>query len=366
MHGSLKAVPLAETTPVGEAEIQISKSGIFRNYNPVIKPGKVTVLPAVLKIKADDAEGVYGFEPEYNYTIGDSNGEFGLAPWDREEEIIKSVGLERSKEYTDYIPGIYEDAITVKVRNSQNYTFEQNGESTVEEGTLTVSKGYVLINGEIKSKRYDGNRVSAEITVIPVTSREISPEELISCNNAKVTYYEIMEDSSREKLRFAPKDAGKYEARITVEEDACYNSAEDMVTFTIRKARPDVEKPVVPDIEMKKGLTLSDQTLPDGWNWINPERELEPGYMNAYAVYTPEDERNYFREIRTIGFTVYEKKADPDDGSGDGGAADSSGGSDNGGSTPTGDSSRLMLWICIMTAALIAAVAVMLTSRKKS
>lgn len=79
---------------------------------------------------------------------------------------------------------------------------------------------------------------------------------------------------------------------------------------------------------MRDGLTLSDQSLPAGWKWLNPDKKLEVGSVSAYAVYTPADTRNYYKEIRTIGFTVY--KEDPASGGSGGSGSDNHNGSDCG------------------------------------
>ena len=380
-HGTLEAVPLNETTPAGEAAINIQKNGtavnindksydnVFfsRNYNLKLKSGTVKIVPAVLYITADDKTGTYGTEPEYTCSFGDADGNHGLMPWDKAEDVVESVGLEDGKLYEEYTPKdtAYEDCIVVKVKeNVANYVFTDGDSSTIAAGDLTIKKADVTLSAEILSKVYDGQAVEPQITVTPVA--EISAEKLADCQEPEVTYYELTSESE-EKLSSAPKDAGSYKAYISVDESDYYHSASTVVTFTIRKARCNVEKPQVPDIEMRDGLTLAAQKLPAGWKWLNPERELEVGFVNGYAIYTPEDSRNYYPEIRSISFTVYEKGSDPN---GPGGGSDGSGGSGSGGagtngSVDTGDHSNVLTWAIVAVLALGVAVAVIIISKRR-
>lgn len=432
-NGTLNEVPLKRTTSAGEASIGIRKSGkdvtingrlyhnVFysRNYNLKLEPGTVEVTPAVLYISANDVTGVYGTEPEYTYTMGDGHGGHGLKPWDKEEDVIASVGI--AKDYITYKPGTYPDAIEVKTKEGViNYAFDDGtGVSTITAGTLTVQKADLTMDAVIASKVYDKQAVVPQITVKPVA--EIT-EGLADCPEAVIHYYELNSDGSVTKLDAAPKDAGHYEAWIHVPFNDYYKTASEIVNFTIRKARPDVVKPTLPDLKIKDGLTLADQPLPAGWKWISPDKKLGLGYASGYAVYTPEDTRNYFKAIRSLSFNVYDENADnadngddtdggtdgsddkdggtdgsddkdggtdgsgggtdnsgggsgdankPDNGSGSGnGSNNADGNADNtgkgaNGSVLTGDSSPILLWVILGIAALGVICGLMVVAGKK-
>lgn len=323
--GTLSAVPIPETTGVGSTTIGIQKNGktvtfggktydnlfISRNYDLTLTPGTVTINKAVLYVSADDKTIIYGTEPgEYTYSFGDADGNYGLMPWDKASDIVSSVGLKPGKAHYEYAPSdaAYENCIAVTLKEGiTNYVFNDSSTaSTVSDGDLTVERAYVNLSAQIASKTYDGQAISPVVTVTPAFQ---VPDgvELEPCPAYEITYNEVTEDGTEKALSSAPKDAGSYKAYISVEESDYYNSASTVVLFKIRKTHCDVEKPKIPDIRMKDGLTLSAQKLPAGWKWLNPDRELETGLVNAYAIYTPEDTRNYFSEICTISFTVYEK-----------------------------------------------------------
>lgn len=86
-----------------------------------------------------------------------------------------------------------------------------------------------------------------------------------------------------------------------------------MGTLTVTPATPDVEIPTLPDLTMRDGLILADQTLPAGWSWVNPTRALSVGHVEAEATYTPSDTTHYSSVTRTLAFEVVEKPAASDD-----------------------------------------------------
>lgn len=336
-HGTLEAIKPNDTSPVGDATIAIRRIGggsvtingtthenafFSRNYNILLNPGSLTINPAELYITADDTSSVYGTEPEYTYHFGNALGEHGLMPWDTAEDVIASVGIDGS--YTDYAPGVYDGAIKVTTKTDNN-----NYVATITNGKLTVNKAAVSIDAVVASKVYDKQAVVPQITVTPIAT---NTEGLAACPEAKVTYFEIKDDGTVERLSSDPKDAGTYKALISIPLNDYYKISAKAVTFTIQKAHCNVEKPQVPDMEMREGLKLSDQPLPEGWAWVKPDKELSTGLVNGYAVYTPADTRNYFKAIKTISFTVYEKPSDDaEDGSGSG-STDGSGNANGSGS----------------------------------
>lgn len=288
-----------------------------RNYKISLAESTFDVTPALLYITANDVTSKYGVEPKYSYTFGDRDGNYKLMFWDRPTDVIKSVGLEEGKKYVNYAPGSYKDAVVVTTQdNISNYVFaKDNITSTISSGKLTVKKGDLLVNASAQSKMYDGTSVELIITIEPVLSDAITKDLVQTCEESNVIYYQLKDDNTKIRLTKTPVNAGNYIAEIIVaEENDYYNKAETSVNFSIYKAHVDVDTPQVPDMEMKDGLQLSDQQLPDGWSWVKPDTKLSVGKVEGNAVYTPEDTINYYTEERTICFSVYEKGSTPDSG----------------------------------------------------
>lgn len=311
--GNLQVARLNETLGEGTYTLKVNKlpppGGTYflsRNYDIKVANATVTVKPAKLIIHADDKTSKYGIEPEYTYSFGDEHGASSLMPWDKPEDVIASVGLEDGKTYADFKVGAYNSAIVIKKKDTNsNYN-----PVLVFEGKLTVEKGDLLLDIKVSSKIYDGEKVNANVTATPVVSKGISPDALESCK-AEVTYYKVAEDGTREKLSAAPKTVGSYIVKATAENEQ-YNKVEEERSFRIYKAGVDVEIPTLEDMEMKSGLTLADQKLPAGWEWIDPDKALEAGHVAGYAVYTPDDTDNYRRAVRLLSFNVYEKAVTPE------------------------------------------------------
>lgn len=312
--GRLEVARLNETLGVGTYTLKVNKlpqnGGTYflsRNYDITVEETTVTVNPAKLIITADDKTSKYGIEPEYTYSFGDKeDGTSSLMPWDKPEDVITSAGLKDGKTYADFKVGEHSGAIVIeKKETNSNYrpvlTFN---------GKLTVEKGDLLLDIKVFSKIYDGEKVNANVSATPVVSEGISPDVLESCK-AEVTYYKVAEDGTREKLSAAPKAVGSYIVKATAENEQ-YNKVEEERSFRIYKAGVDVEIPTLEDMEMKSGLTLADQKLPAGWEWINPDKALEAGHVAGYAVYTPDDTDNYHRAVRLLSFNVYEKAVTPE------------------------------------------------------
>ena len=101
---------------------------------------------------------------------------------------------------------------------------------------------------------------------------------------------------------------------------------------------------------------------------MDPDKELSVGGVREYAVYTPEDTRNYYSAVRLVEFDVYEHEepavpdipddpADPDDQAGQDGSPDADK------SSKTGDDFDMKLWFAIMLIAGALCVAAFVTRK---
>lgn len=375
-HGTLEAVPLDVTTDAGTYKLGVNRvpaegSKLFysRNYKINVADVEFTVKPAILYITADDKTSKYGVEPEYTYTLGNKEGKYKLMSWDDPDDVVESVGFSKNKPYHDIARGRYIDCIKVNLKDKtnpdnktvNNYIFEKDGKSTIESGDLEVLPGDINLEVNIKSKTYDGEKVKADIKAVPITSENITPSQL-STFGTDETYYRVLDDGSREKLKSAPKDAGKYVLNVVAgKNNSNYNQAETEVSFRIYKALPDIEAPELPDIQMKKGLTLSDQKLPSGWEWRNPDQKLDVGHVAEYAVYTPDDTTNYLRTAKLLSFNVYDNSVTP---GGDGGSGSTDGGNGINGIL-TGDDSHILIWAAVAVIMLGIIITLVVTGRKR-
>ena len=183
-----------------------------------------------------------------------------------------------------------------------------------------------------------------------------------------------------------PTDAGMYYVEATVAETLRYAGEIVLHRFFILKANPNPNIPVLPDMQMTAGLSLSQQALPDGWAWIVPEKALQVGGVRELARYTPQDTVNYRSIYAYLSFAVKPDDDDvkpdddgvkpnddgvkPNDDGADPEGSDTSGSDANGDGAAaqaarTGDAHNLILWICVaIGSALIWIVA--LRNRKRN
>ena len=309
------------------------------------------------------------------YSFGDKNGKYDLMPWDSADEVIDSASME--KPIGKYKPGVYKDEIGVKIKKeNENYKFnDDNGDSTVNNVTLTVDKGRLLASVSVPSFVYTGEKAEPEITVVPVRDESVDPASMDDPGKPDdVKYYAISKDGKRQSLLRAPKDTGIYAVEVVFEENEYYGKVTATDTFIIRKARCDVEAPDVPDMKYREGLTLADQSLPKGWEWVDQDKELSIGGVREYAVYTPEDTRNYYSAVRLVEFDVYEHEepavpdipdspSDTDDPTSTDDPASSGDSSDTDKSSKTGDDINLTLWFTIMLIAGVLSVVAFVTRK---
>lgn len=311
---TLGAVPLPESTSVGIYSIGINKvtkasaAGttdpfMSRNYRITYSYSDFEVTKSELIIYADDITVQYGMEPEYTYSYE------GLMDWDTIDTVFNettapNVSIDTTvtdgKEYDALKPGVYKDALLVSgVSEIDNYTLLY-----ADSGTLNITKGEFEIALVVRSKSYDGTMAEVNPQITTTGTGEEYDGNLI------YAYYEFTSDGIVE-LADAPVNAGMYAVVVNAEETEYYNGNLIRKMYRITKATPEVDIPELSDMLMQDGLKLSDQKLPDGWTWLEPDTELSLGNVSALAVYTPEDTNNYNTVTKYLSFDVYE--ITPDD-----------------------------------------------------
>ena len=318
--GSLEAIPVNETLGVeDDARISIAQiSGevivngvtyetfISRNYLITYVPTTLTITPADLKVTAEEKAGRYGDEPEYTYTFGRVDGSNNLMPWDEPSEVVAEIGLAGGVDYDTLSPGVYEDLIVVTLVDNPNYIV------TTKTGGLNVEKGLVKLDVTADSKVYDKLPLEAEVIANAIVPEAASDAVVKEIGNVIIKYYVFNEDDTVTELSEEPVNVGSYFVKTTVIENEYYQGVENITYFRILKARYDVDTPKLNDIYMKDGLVISEQQLPEGWVWYNPDKALEIGKQYGFAIFTPEDSQNYYKVIRKIDFNVLDKDAQDD------------------------------------------------------
>ncbi|MBE5926872.1 MAG: hypothetical protein E7270_07925 [Lachnospiraceae bacterium] len=314
--GTLEPVPLQEYADAGTQYIAIKKVGekitfngkeyedvfISRNYKINFVPGQIVVEPREIAINVSDITSNYGIKPELSATI---EGENQLAASDSLSDVVESIDFISGKSYEDFAPGSYVDAITVTLKNNPNYTV-----TNINKGDLNIEKASLNIETKVESKVYDTKAIDVESYVIPITSDGISLEIIEKPSEIVERYYEMGADSKFKELDTAPKDAGIYIVEASVAENAYYKGVTVQSYFRIDKAHYDIDAPKLSDMKMREGLRLEAQKLPEGWEWINKDRELIVAPISAYAIYTPEDTRNYYKAVKRLTFEVYDDSID--------------------------------------------------------
>ena len=84
-----------------------------------------------------------------------------------------------------------------------------------------------------------------------------------------------------------------YDAYYEPEDTMHYQTVYEKIQLQVKKAVPKVTLPYIQMQLEKETICLRDITLPDGWNWKEPERNLSEGNYKIDAVFVPEDVQNY-------------------------------------------------------------------------
>lgn len=280
---------------------------ISRNYLITYDYGTIDIIPAELRITVDATVSEYGKEPDYTCYFGRVDGSHDLMPWDLPEVIVDDLVLAGGQQYESLMPGVYDEVITAELLSNPNYVV------TVKTGDLRIDKGQVDLDVSVKTKIYDGTPSALVTVATPDVPDSVSSGIVKEVGAVSVEYYSINDDGDVTELTEAPVNVGNYYVKTTVAETECYKSKENISYFRILKARYDIDTPRLDDIYIKEGLTLEAQVLPEGWEWIEPTKELSVGPAYGFARYTPEKPENYYAVIRRINFNVLEVNVDTGD-----------------------------------------------------
>ncbi len=88
-----------------------------------------------------------------------------------------------------------------------------------------------------------------------------------------------------------PTDAGTYWVKAVAEQSQNYDRAEATVQFTIEKAEYPPHLPATSVTVERKAATLRSVSLSEGWEWVDPDMEIDEEMIKAYAIY--KDTQNY-------------------------------------------------------------------------
>lgn len=369
---ALKAVPLDKTTGVGihtidmiRKNISDAEKALLRNYTADCTLGTLEVTKADLSVAIGNSRTTYGIEWEYDYTFGED----GLAEWDRAKDVIKisDIGLQKDGQAVEKIPfpapGDYE-IIGVAATDNPNYNITG---IDAADATLTIDKGDTNIDIRALSKTYDGAPVDIRNAVQPVLSQNITLSMVENpLQYADVSYekWNGLLNGGWESLSEPPTNAGTYGAKVVIKDNPYYEEKEEERRFTIYKAQYPINTPDLPDMQMRDGLKLDHQQLPEGWKWMNPDQPLSVGEIQAYAVYmlTDVESINYIQpDPVLLTFNVYEEPAAGEDDAvepNDPTTSDDPDKSEEFDEKPsTGDDADLMLWfLMLVTSGTIGAV----------
>ena len=184
--------------------------------------------------------------------------------------------------------------------NSGIYTVEaileesQNYKSSSDTATFEIEKinsTIEITNAKDLSRVYDKNAISVTYN----SSRE---------GTIKVEYTNT---ANNETSPNAPKDAGNYRVKVTLEEEENYKGAEAQATFVIEKATKDISKITFVGATFdydrtEKAIFISGE-LPEGVEVsYENNKATEPGIYEAKAhfVVVPEEEAKNYKEIPSL------------------------------------------------------------------
>ena len=144
-----------------------------------------------------------------------------------------------------------------------------------------------------------GGTGSAAATLTGLTDFNVATGKTIAATDIK---YVGRDGTTYTESTSAPTNAGKYTAKITVEEKTA------SVNYEIAKVNPTYTVPT--GLTAVFGDLLSNVTLPDGWSWTNPLQSVGNAIVNTFkAIFTPADTANY-NTVEDVDVDVTVNKAD--------------------------------------------------------
>ncbi|MFT3982897.1 MAG: hypothetical protein QM697_03235 [Lachnospiraceae bacterium] len=279
--------------------LQYENVFLCRNYEIVYTYGEVMVTATQLQVRADAATGQWHLQPSYTYTVS------GLARWDTQDGVfvtqpVASMDTTKTLDlpYDSLEPGYYVNAVTVTQGTlSSNSSGLQNYIVHTYTADLIIGKADASLAVSTQSKVYDGSPVNVTVQ---------TPNNYIGAAPV-VRYY-----AAGQPLAAAPISAGAYYVEVTVQESQRYKAETVLKHLYIWKATPNPGIPVLPNMQIQKGLTLAQQALPSGWTWIDSDQALEVGTVRELALYTPQDTVNYQNVYAYLTFDVTALPETPD------------------------------------------------------
>ena len=267
------------------ATITIPVTGA-RNYNDY------SVVVTVAAKNKDDAGA--------SITGGDKTVTFGEAGFTLIGTIAKA-GENGTWEWSSSDAGVAEinrenGTVTIKKAGNTTITASYESDTTIGQAsiTLTVNKAAIHPVVAIEGWTYDGTVKNS-----PSLGDSSNP------GNGAVTYTYAVKGSNSYSGT-APKAAGEYTLRASIEATDNYEAGEATVDFTIAKADPQYENPT--GLKAAYGNKLNNIVLPAGWEWYDGSTDVGSlGEKQFPAVYTPEDKDNY--NTLTVALDVTVEKA---------------------------------------------------------
>ncbi|MCF0142298.1 MAG: hypothetical protein HUJ75_02860 [Parasporobacterium sp.] len=289
-HGYLEAVPLSEETDAGTASIEIRKVGtgsinfrgttynnlfLCRNYNLVFTPGSITVNPASVTIKADNAVGYYnGKEPSYSCTVE------GLTSWDSADDVFDSLsaGLETGKTYAGLVPDEYDIIPEGTLTNGSNYKIDSK-----IKGKLTVKKGDPKLQAVpgTEEKIYDGEAVIADCSVV---------DEI---NKSSVSLkWSVYDSSSKSFVAMSgnPVNVGYYRLTAELAESDNFISASAYCNVVIGAAGQEPPTVVEPELTYNGKAQSLGSVTPGKYGktvYYSLDEPIDPENLKNYSVKPP-------------------------------------------------------------------------------
>ena len=170
--------------------VAINEIGNY-SFDEEYEPGKFTITPATVTIKADNKTKTYdndaATDPELSATVEGTIGE---------DEIGYILSREAGQDAGEYVISVE----TLAAEEYSNYTI------TTENGTFTIEKAEITIAADDKSKDYDNDSstdpvLSAQVTGVPV--KGVAPVYDLKCEAGQnagtytITAYEENEGSNK-------------------------------------------------------------------------------------------------------------------------------------------------------------------------
>ncbi|HBP43535.1 MAG TPA: hypothetical protein DD621_02490 [Clostridiales bacterium] len=226
-----------------------------------------------------------------------------------DNEDITNTGKTLVVNYTDIINiedklvvnAVYDNSTTTQLSKGEGgYTVTSTIPTTLVSGetytyvisykeyntvTITVSVNKrtptITVTADL-NKAYDGVAVE-----LPTTGYSTDSNGAVT-----VEWYKVDDQSNMTLCESAPVNAGNYAVKVKTGESSNFSASETVYNFTISKAVPAVTAPTITTV-YNTDNTLSDITLPNGFEWVDPTQKLQLGNNEYLVRYTPEDVNNY-------------------------------------------------------------------------